>query len=210
MIYGKKSVTRPPLHIALCYNSRWNGPISNFFSFWATERLFISKWGRISPESDWCWFKLVLGSSSLLLRGYMDLSPAVGHVRECPHSGTRYFLRWLLFYQKERCYGSEILNVCMSNQKKMIYGKKSVTRPPLHIALCYNSRWNGPISNFFSFWATERLFISKWGRISPESDWCWFKLVLGSSSLLLRGYMDLSPAVGHVRECPHSGTRYLV
>ena len=24
-----------------------------------------------------------------------------------------------------------------------------------------------------------------------------------------QGYMDLSPAVGHVRECPHSGTRYL-
>ena len=24
-------------------------------------------------------------------QGYMDLSPAVGHVRECPHSGTRYF-----------------------------------------------------------------------------------------------------------------------
>ena len=23
-------------------------------------------------------------------QGYMDLSPAVGHVRECPHSGTRY------------------------------------------------------------------------------------------------------------------------
>ena len=22
----------------------------------------------------------------------MDLSPAVGHVRECPHSGTRYYL----------------------------------------------------------------------------------------------------------------------
>ena len=50
------------------------------------------------------------------------------------------FPRSLLFYQKERCYGSEILNACMSNQKKMIYGKKSVTRPPLHIALCYNSR----------------------------------------------------------------------
>ena len=88
----------------------------------------------------------------------------------------------------------------MSYQKNVIYGKKSVTRPPLHITLCYNSRWNGPISNFFSFWATERLFfISKWGRISPESDCCWFKLVLGSSSLLFRGYMDLSPAVGHVR-----------
>ena len=98
----------------------------------------------------------------------------------------------LLFYRKERCYGSEILNACMSYQKKVIYGKKSVTRPPLHIALCYNSRWNGPISNFFSFWATERLFISKWGRISPESDWCWFKLDFGSSSLLLRGPTDLS------------------
>ena len=45
-----------PLHIALCCNSSWNGPIYNFFSFWATERLFISKWGRISPESDWCLF----------------------------------------------------------------------------------------------------------------------------------------------------------
>jgi len=119
-----------------------------------------------------------------------------------------FLLPSLLFYQKGKCYGSEILNACMSYQKKVIYSKKSVTRPPLHIALSYNSRWNGPISNFFSFWATERLFISKWGRISPESDWCWFKLVLGSSSLLLRGYMDLSPAVGHVRECPHSGTRY--
>ena len=111
-------------------------------------------------------------------------------------------------YFSTRRKGSEILIVFISYQKKVIYGKKSVTRPPLHIALCYNSRWNGPISNFLSFWATERLFISKWGRISPESDWCWFKLVLGSSSLLLRGYMNLSPAVGHIRECPHSGTRY--
>ena len=88
--------------------------------------------------------------------------------------------------------------------------KKFVTRPPLHTELCSILRWNGPIPNFLSFWATERLLISKWGRISPESDWCWFKLVLGSSSLLLRGYMDLSPTVGHVRECPHSGTRYSV
>ena len=53
--------------------------------------LFISKWGRISPESDWCWLKILLGSFSLLLRGYTDLSLAVGHVSECPHSGTRYF-----------------------------------------------------------------------------------------------------------------------
>ena len=55
-----------------------------------TERLFISKWGRISPESYWCWLKLVLGSSSLLLRGYTDLSLAVGHASECRHSGMRY------------------------------------------------------------------------------------------------------------------------
>ena len=41
-----------------------------------------------------------------------------------------FFVPSLLFYRKERCYGSEILNACMSNQKKMIYGKKSVTRPP--------------------------------------------------------------------------------
>ena len=27
---------------------------------------------------------------------------------------------------------------------------------------------------------------------------------------LLRGSMDLSPAVGHLRECPHSETRYLI
>jgi len=58
------------------------------FSVFELQRGYL--WGRISPESDWCWFKLVLRSSSLLLRGYMDLSPAVGHVRECPHSGTRY------------------------------------------------------------------------------------------------------------------------
>ena len=59
MIYGKKSVTWPPLHIALCYNLGWNGPIPNFFSFRATKRLFISKWGRISSEIEWCCFKLV-------------------------------------------------------------------------------------------------------------------------------------------------------
>ena len=70
------------------------------------------------------------------------------------------FPKWLLFYQKGKCYGSEILNACMSYQKNVIYGKKSVTRPPLHIALCYNSRWNGPISNFFSLWATERLLVN--------------------------------------------------
>ena len=50
----------------------------------STERLFISKW--ISPENDRCWLKLVSGASLLLLRGYMDISPAVGHVRKCPHS----------------------------------------------------------------------------------------------------------------------------
>ena len=55
-------------------------------------------------------------------------------------SSSFFLLPSLLFYQKERCYGSEILNACMSYQKKVIYGKKSVTRPPLHITLCYNSR----------------------------------------------------------------------
>ena len=64
----------------------------------------------------------------------------------------------------------------MSNQKKMIYGEEFFTRPLLHTALYKISRWNGPIPNFLSFWATERLFISKWGRISPESDWCRLKL----------------------------------
>ena len=38
----------------------------------------------------------------------------------CFHRSTSFFfflfVRWLLFYQKERCYGSEILNVCISNQ----------------------------------------------------------------------------------------------
>ena len=66
-----------------------------FFNFWGTEGLFISKWGRISPESDWCWLKLVLGLSSLLLRGYTDLSLDVGHMSECPHSGMRYFVKKL-------------------------------------------------------------------------------------------------------------------
>ena len=33
------------------------GPFSNFPSFDATERLFRSNWGRISPESDWCYLK---------------------------------------------------------------------------------------------------------------------------------------------------------
>ena len=46
--------------------------------------------GQYLSQSDWCWFKLILGSSSLLLRGSKDLSLAVGHESECPHSGTRY------------------------------------------------------------------------------------------------------------------------
>ena len=50
---------------------------------------------------------------------------------DCFHRSTSFsFVRWLIFYQKERGYGSEILNACMSYQKKVIYGKKSVTRPP--------------------------------------------------------------------------------
>ena len=43
--------------------------VSNFPSFDATERLLRSNWGRISPECDWCWLKIVLGSSSLLSLG---------------------------------------------------------------------------------------------------------------------------------------------
>ena len=31
-------------------------------------------------------------------QGYMDLSPAVGHVRECPHSGTRYHV-FICYYK---------------------------------------------------------------------------------------------------------------
>ena len=60
----------------------------------------------------------------------------------CFHRSSFFFsffflLPSLLFYQKERCYGSEILNACMSYQKKVIYGKKSVTKPPfiLHYAI---------------------------------------------------------------------------
>ena len=52
----------------------------------------------------------------------------------------------------------------------------------------------------FSVFELQRGYL--YGRISPESDWCWFKL--------LREYMDLCRAVSHARECPHSGTRYLL
>merc|ERR1711974_70890 len=66
-----------------------------------------------------------------------------------------------LFYKKERCYGSEILNACMSNQKKMIYGKKSVTRPPFvsHYAII-----QGEMGLFLTFSVFE--LQKKWGRIS--------------------------------------------
>ena len=43
----------------------------------------------------------------------------------------------------------------MTDHKRKIYDKKSVTRRPLHIALCYNLGWNRPFYNFFSFRATE-------------------------------------------------------
>ena len=49
--------------------------------------------GRISPESDLYWFKLVFGSSYLPLRGYVNLSLPVSHVSECPHSRTHYFFK---------------------------------------------------------------------------------------------------------------------
>ena len=52
---------------------------------------------------------------------------------ECPHCGTRYnlfFVPSLLFYRKERCYGSEILYVSMNDPQKVTYDKKSVTRTP--------------------------------------------------------------------------------
>ena len=56
----------------------------DFFSFRATKRLYISiisNWSRISSQSDWCFFGVIFTT--------MDLSLAVGHVSECPSSGTR-------------------------------------------------------------------------------------------------------------------------
>ena len=41
----------------------------------------------------------------------------------------------ITFLPEERCYGSEILNVCMNYQKKVIYGKKSVTPFISHYAI---------------------------------------------------------------------------
>ena len=62
------------------------------FSVFDLHRGYLYQNGvEFRQKSDWCRFKLVLGSSSLLLRGCTDLSLAIGHVSECPHSGTRYF-----------------------------------------------------------------------------------------------------------------------
>ena len=110
----------------------------------------------------------ILAICYLLARAYVWKLPFSENLSGQP----TFFVRWLLFYQKERCYGSEFFCVGTNDHYKVTYGKKSVTRPPLHIALCYNLGWNGSFSNFFSFRATEGLFVSKWGRISPDSDWC--------------------------------------
>ena len=58
------------------------GLFSNFPTFDATERLFRSNWGRISPEIDWCYCQLAyskfkegpgcFGPYHLTLRGSMD------------------------------------------------------------------------------------------------------------------------------------------
>ena len=63
----------------------------DLFSFRATEGFFLYQNG-VEFTSDWCWFKLVLGSCWLLSQWSKDLSLAVGHVSEYPHSGTRYFI----------------------------------------------------------------------------------------------------------------------
>ena len=81
------------------------------------------------------------------------------------------FVSSLLFYQKERGYGSEILNACMSNQKKVII--------------------QGEMGLFLTF----SVFELQRGYL----------LVISTSQGI---YADLSLAVGHVSECPHSGTRY--
>ena len=44
------------------------GLFSNFPSFDATERLFRSNWGSISPESDWCNLKTFVATNLLLLQ----------------------------------------------------------------------------------------------------------------------------------------------
>ena len=97
------------LHVALFL---WVATFYNFFSFRATEGLFISKWGRISAESDWCWFKFIFTTPT-------DLSLAVGHVSECPSSGTRYYTEFVLniyFYLKQCVWQFclENVNYCLS------------------------------------------------------------------------------------------------
>ena len=39
------------------------GLFSNFPMFHATERIFRSNWGRISPESDWCYLKTFVATN---------------------------------------------------------------------------------------------------------------------------------------------------
>ena len=84
---------------------------------------------------------------------------------KCPlNSYVNFFLpSSLLFYLKEMCYGSEILNACISNKRRWSMVKSQSPDPPSY----RNSRWNWPISNFFGFWAAEMIFICKWGRIFP-------------------------------------------
>ena len=65
-----QSPDQTPLPIAFCYNL---GEMCPFITFLVLE------------------LKLVLGSCWLLSQWSKDLSLAVGHVSEYPHSGTRYF-----------------------------------------------------------------------------------------------------------------------
>ena len=48
------------------------GLFSNFPSFDVTERLFRSNWGRISPESDWCYLKTFVATNLLLQQSFVE------------------------------------------------------------------------------------------------------------------------------------------
>ena len=129
----------------------------------------------------------------------------------CFHRSTSFLFlpscKVITFLPEEKGHSSEIFNACMSNQKKVIYGKSQSPDPPFisHYAI---------IQDEMGLFLTFSVFELQRGYLYQNGVEFRQKVIGGglnlfwSSSLLLRGYTDLSLTVGHMSECPHSGMRY--
>ena len=103
------------------------------------------------------------------------------HIEEVAIIHFFFFLlsRLLLFYQKKRCQGFEILHArqaLLTKRRRFNVFWIAPSNPygvqgSLYGFFC-------PFTNLLSFKDTETFFRSKQVRISAESDWCYFQLLI--------------------------------